>query len=98
MLESWLRVYSNSSFLLSASGITLSCPSLWINSTSNNANVLCCLNYFVKALGWVSKYFKEMFIRKDLGLVRPQVILPFFKVTRSHTTLSHELVIAIMST
>jgi hypothetical protein len=94
MLESWLRVYSNSSFLLSASGITLSCPSLWINSTSSNAKVLCCLNYFVKALGWVSKYFKEMFIYKDLGLVRPQVI----KVTRSHTTLSHELAIAIMST
>jgi hypothetical protein len=76
--ESWLKVYSNSSFLLYASRIKLSCPSLWINSTSSNAKVSYHLNYFVKALGWVSKYFKEMFIYKDLGLVCLQVMLPFF--------------------
>jgi hypothetical protein len=49
----------NSSFLLSASETTLSHPGLWINSTFNNANVSCHLNYFVKALGYVSKYHKE---------------------------------------
>jgi hypothetical protein len=58
VFESWSRVYSNSSFLLSALKTTLSCLGLWMNFTSNNAKVSCHLSYFIKAFGWVSKYFK----------------------------------------
>ncbi len=45
---------------INASRTTLSRPSLWINSTSNNAKVSCHLSCFDETFGYVSKYHKEM--------------------------------------